>query len=77
MVLPSTCRTGTAAIAAATTLGLTRLRDDYLAIVTLGFAEVLRTIAEKKQLDDQLKAALDAAVKQFAADFTAKKSAVA
>jgi branched-chain amino acid transport system permease protein len=39
---------GTAAIAAATTLGLTRLRDDYLAIVTLGFAEVLRTIAENE-----------------------------
>ncbi|MFM8681442.1 MAG: branched-chain amino acid ABC transporter permease [Alphaproteobacteria bacterium] len=39
---------GTAAIAAATTLGLTRLRDDYLAIVTLGFAEVVRTVAENE-----------------------------
>src|SRR5664279_1573926 len=33
--------TGTAAIAALVTLGLTRLKDDYLAIVTLGFAEVV------------------------------------
>ena len=30
-------------------------------------------IAEKKQLDDELKAALDAAVKEFAADFAARK----
>ena len=37
---------GTAAVAALTTLGLTRLRDDYLAIVTLGFAEVVRILAE-------------------------------
>ena len=39
---------GTAAIAAATTLGLTRLRDDYLAIVTLGFSEVVRIVAENE-----------------------------
>jgi branched-chain amino acid transport system permease protein len=39
---------GTAAIAALTTLGLTRLRDDYLAIVTLGFAEVVRIVAENE-----------------------------
>jgi branched-chain amino acid transport system permease protein len=38
----------TAAIAALTTLGLTRLRDDYLAIVTLGFAEVVRIVAENE-----------------------------
>jgi F-type H+-transporting ATPase subunit alpha len=40
-------------------------------------ADVLKGIVEKKQLDDQLKAALNAAVKQFAADFAAKKAAVA
>ena len=39
--------------------------------------EVLRGIAEKKQLDDQLKAALDAAVKDFATDFAARKAAAA
>src|SRR6185437_3512564 len=31
--------------------------------------QVLRGIVEKKQLDDQLKGALDAAVKEFAGDF--------
>jgi len=34
-------------------------------------------IAEKKQLDDQLKAALDGAVKEFAADFASRKAAAA
>jgi F-type H+-transporting ATPase subunit alpha len=34
-------------------------------------------IAEKKQLDDQLKAELDAAVQQFAKDFSARKAAAA
>jgi len=40
-------------------------------------ADVFRGIVEKKQLDDQLKAALDAAVKTFAADFVARKKAAA
>ena len=39
--------------------------------------QVFKDIVAKKQLDDQTKAALDAAVKQFAADFAAKKSAAA
>ena len=39
---------GTAAMAALVTLGLTRLRDDYLAIVTLGFAEAVRIVAENE-----------------------------
>jgi F-type H+/Na+-transporting ATPase subunit alpha len=39
--------------------------------------QILKTIAEKKILDDQLKAALNAAVKEFAADFAARKSAAA
>jgi F-type H+-transporting ATPase subunit alpha len=39
--------------------------------------DLFKGIVEKKQLDDQLKAALEAAVKTFAADFTARKKAVA
>jgi len=39
--------------------------------------EVLRGIVEKKQLDDQLKGALDRAVKEFAGDFAARKAAAA
>ena len=39
---------GTAMMAALVTLGLTRLRDDYLAIVTLGFAEAVRIVAENE-----------------------------
>jgi hypothetical protein len=34
-------------------------------------------VVEKKQLDDQLKAELTDAVKQFAADFAARKAAAA
>ena len=40
-------------------------------------ASVLTGIAEKKQLDDQLKAALEAAVKSFAADFVSRKASAA
>jgi F-type H+/Na+-transporting ATPase subunit alpha len=39
--------------------------------------DVLRNIAEKKQLDDALKASLTEAVKQFATDFAARKAAAA
>ena len=39
--------------------------------------EVFRGIVEKKQLDDQLKGALDHAVKEFAGDFSARKAAAA
>jgi F-type H+-transporting ATPase subunit alpha len=39
--------------------------------------QLLRGIAEKKQLDDQLKAALNEAVKEFAGDFAARKAAAA
>ena len=39
--------------------------------------EVLRGIAEKKQVTDEIKAALTAAVKEFATEFAARKSAVA
>jgi F-type H+/Na+-transporting ATPase subunit alpha len=39
--------------------------------------ELFRGIGEKKQLDDQLKASLDGAVKQFAAEFASRKAAAA
>jgi F-type H+-transporting ATPase subunit alpha len=39
--------------------------------------ELFRAIAEKKQLDNELKATLDAAVKAFAGDFAASRSAAA
>jgi F-type H+-transporting ATPase subunit alpha len=39
--------------------------------------QILTGIRDKKQLDDQLKAALDSAVKTFSTDFTARKSAAA
>ena len=41
------------------------------------YPQVFTGIAEKKQLDDQLKGALDSAVKEFARDFSARKAAVA
>src|SRR5213596_2737696 len=39
--------------------------------------QVFRGIIEKKQLDDQLKGALDAAVKEFAGDFASRKASAA
>jgi F-type H+/Na+-transporting ATPase subunit alpha len=41
------------------------------------YANVLTGIAEKKQLDDQLKAALDAAVKEFSGDFATRRASAA
>jgi len=38
---------------------------------------VFRGIADKKQLDDELKAALDAAVKEFAGEFASRKATAA
>jgi branched-chain amino acid transport system permease protein len=37
-----------ALLGAATCIGIVRLRDDYLAIVTLGFAEVMRLVIENE-----------------------------
>lgn len=37
-----------AAFGAATCVGIIKLRDDYLAIVTLGFAEMMRVVAENE-----------------------------
>ena len=39
--------------------------------------EVFRGIVEKKQLDDELRGALDAAVSEFAKNFAARKVAAA
>ncbi len=39
--------------------------------------QVLRGIAEKKVLDDEIKAALNGAIKEFAAEFAARKAAAA
>lgn len=61
----------TAVVGGLTTLGLLRLREDYLAIVTLGFAEAVRIVAENEiwltkgtdgiaQIRQPLKAALGA-----------------
>jgi F-type H+-transporting ATPase subunit alpha len=50
---------------------------ELYAFIESRHAEVFRSIAEKKQLDDQTKAALDAAVKEFAAAFAARKAAAA
>jgi F-type H+/Na+-transporting ATPase subunit alpha len=41
------------------------------------YPQVLRGIAEKKQLDDQVKGALNEAVKEFAGQFAARKAAAA
>ena len=41
------------------------------------YPQVFRDVAEKKQLDDQLKGALNQAVKEFAGDFTARKASAA
>ena len=41
------------------------------------YPQMLRDVAEKKALDDTLKASLNAAVKEFATDFAARKNAAA
>ena len=54
-----------------------RSRPSSIAFIETRHPQLFSGIAEKKQLDDQLKAALDAAVKEFAADFAARKAAAA
>jgi F-type H+/Na+-transporting ATPase subunit alpha len=39
------------------------------------YPDVFKSIAQKKQLDDQVKGALDTAVREFASDFAARKAA--
>jgi len=41
------------------------------------YGAVLTGIAEKKQLDDQLKSALDAAIREFATDFVSRRASAA
>jgi F-type H+-transporting ATPase subunit alpha len=41
------------------------------------YPQVFKSIVEKKQLDDELKKALDAAVKEFTTDFAARKATAA
>jgi F-type H+-transporting ATPase subunit alpha len=41
------------------------------------YPQVFSGIRDKKQLDDELKALLDKAVREFAADFTARKASAA
>jgi F-type H+-transporting ATPase subunit alpha len=50
---------------------------ELYAFIDARHPEVFRGIAEKKQLDDQLKAALDGAVKEFATGFAARKATAA
>ena len=55
-----------------------RLRDRALSRSSrAGTRRFSRGIREKKQLDDQLKGALDGAVKEFSTDFLARKAAAA
>jgi F-type H+-transporting ATPase subunit alpha len=50
---------------------------ELYAFIETRYPQVFRDIAEKKQLDDQLKNALNGAVKEFASEFTARKAAAA
>jgi F-type H+/Na+-transporting ATPase subunit alpha len=56
---------------------LQKFETDLHAFIEARHPQLFKDIAEKKQIDDALKAALHAALKQFAADFAAKKAAVA
>jgi F-type H+/Na+-transporting ATPase subunit alpha len=50
---------------------------ELYAFIENRYPNVLRGIAEKKQLDDQIKGALDAAVKEFAGNFASRKATAA
>ena len=50
---------------------------ELYAFIDTRHPQLFRDIAEKKQLDDQLKATLTAAVKEFAGDFASRKAAAA
>jgi F-type H+-transporting ATPase subunit alpha len=50
---------------------------DLYRFIETRYPEVFRGIAEKKQLDDQLKPALARAVEEFTGDFSARKAAAA
>ena len=50
---------------------------ELYAFIETRHPDLFRGIAEKKQLDDTLKKALDAAVKKFATDFAARTATAA
>jgi F-type H+-transporting ATPase subunit alpha len=52
-----------------------RFENELYKFIEARYPDLFRRIAEKKQLDDDLKAALDAAVKAFAEDFAARRAA--
>src|SRR5665213_878298 len=56
---------------------LRAFETELYAFLETRYPQVLKGIAEKKQLDDDLKAALDSAVKEFSTDFAARKAAAA
>jgi F-type H+-transporting ATPase subunit alpha len=62
------------------TIALGELREFEIGLyrhIESRYPQLFRGIAEKKQLDDELKAALTSAVKEFATDFAARKAAAA
>ena len=54
-----------------------RFATDLYAFIEARHPNLLSGIADKKELDDQLKATLDGAVKTFAGEFASKKAAAA
>jgi F-type H+/Na+-transporting ATPase subunit alpha len=56
---------------------LRNFETDLYQFIETRYPQVFRDIAEKKQLDDQLKGVLTQAVKEFASDFAARKAAAA
>src|SRR5712671_5535554 len=56
---------------------LRAFETEFYSFLDARHPEILRNIAEKKQLDDALKVSLNEAVKQFATDFAARKAAAA
>ena len=54
-----------------------RFETEFFTFLETRHGNVLSGIAEKKQLDDQLKAALTEAVKEFTGDFASRKAAAA
>src|SRR5437763_1180670 len=56
---------------------LRRFETELYKFLETRHPQLLRGIAEKKQLDDQLKGTLDGAVKEFAGDFATRKATAA
>src|SRR3954464_9373703 len=54
-----------------------KYEQDLYSFFDVRYPGILRSIAEKKQIDDQTKGALDGAVKEFVAQFAARKAAAA